>query len=90
MRLQGRTFHVDGTLTELVSLWRLPGPAVAYLGDAPRDMEMARDAGVLPLGAAWCSTPPPRRFGQRGLRWCLPHLHRCVVGWREPYAYFPL
>jgi phosphoglycolate phosphatase-like HAD superfamily hydrolase len=33
--------------------WGLPADQVGYVGDAPSDMDDARTAGVLPLGAAW-------------------------------------
>ena len=33
--------------------WGLPGSAAAYVGDSRSDMDDARTAGVLPIGAAW-------------------------------------
>lgn len=31
-------------------------PSAAYVGDVPYDMQAAREAGVLPIGAAWAAT----------------------------------
>lgn len=47
--------------------WRMAAEEVAYLGDAPYDMQASAEVGVLPLGAAWAATatvtasndPPP-------------------------------
>jgi HAD superfamily hydrolase (TIGR01549 family) len=36
--------------------WGAPPHRVAYVGDAPADMQAAREAGVIPLGAAWAAT----------------------------------
>jgi phosphoglycolate phosphatase-like HAD superfamily hydrolase len=40
-------------LRELAMAWGLAPSAVAYVGDAPSDMQAAVLAGLLPLGAAW-------------------------------------
>lgn len=36
--------------------WELPPETVAYVGDMPYDMQAAREAGVVPLGAAWAAS----------------------------------
>lgn len=36
--------------------WNVPAGGVAYVGDAPSDMDDARASGVIPLAAAWSST----------------------------------
>jgi len=33
--------------------WGLPASAAAYIGDAPSDIDSSRQAGVLPIAAAW-------------------------------------
>ncbi len=40
--------------------WRLPPEQAAYVGDAPSDILAARQAGLLPVGAAWAKTSPLR------------------------------
>lgn len=44
------------SIEELVREWDLEPSTVGYVGDALGDMRIARDAGVVGLGAAWCST----------------------------------
>jgi phosphoglycolate phosphatase-like HAD superfamily hydrolase len=39
--------------------WGAMPRQVAYVGDAPTDMEAAREAGVIPLAAAWLPTARP-------------------------------
>lgn len=36
--------------------WGIDPAQAAYVGDMPSDMDAAREAGVLPLGAAWAET----------------------------------
>jgi HAD superfamily hydrolase (TIGR01549 family) len=36
--------------------WGVVPHRVAYVGDAPADIQAAREAGVIPLGAAWAAT----------------------------------
>lgn len=36
--------------------WRLPANQAAYVGDVLSDLHAARQAGVLPIGAAWAET----------------------------------
>jgi pyrophosphatase PpaX len=43
-------------IRELLALWNLHPQEAAYVGDMPYDMEAAREAGVIPLGAAWAAT----------------------------------
>jgi phosphoglycolate phosphatase/pyrophosphatase PpaX len=43
-------------LRRIAAHWGLDPARIAYVGDAPTDVHDARDAGVLPLAAAWAST----------------------------------
>jgi phosphoglycolate phosphatase-like HAD superfamily hydrolase len=44
--------------------WELPAAAVAYVGDAPSDIEVAREVGLVALAAAWAPTAEPERMGE--------------------------
>ncbi len=54
------------SIRKVLASWRIPPDEVAYLGDAPSDMQSARHAGVLPLGAAWSPTAPLRTEPDKG------------------------
>lgn len=41
------------SIRRVLQRWRAAPGQVAYVGDSPYDMQAAREAGVLPLGAAW-------------------------------------
>lgn len=43
-------------IQKVLTKWGAVPSRVAYVGDAPADMEAAREAGVIPLGAAWDAT----------------------------------
>jgi len=43
-------------IRRVLARWGTAPHRVAYVGDAPSDMEAAREAGVIPLGAAWLPT----------------------------------
>ena len=43
-------------IRKVLARWGTAPHRVAYVGDAPSDMEAAREAGVIPLGAAWLPT----------------------------------
>ncbi len=43
-------------MLRILSAWGVPAAQAAYVGDTPYDMEAAREAGLLPLGAAWAET----------------------------------
>jgi HAD superfamily hydrolase (TIGR01549 family) len=49
-------------IRKVLAGWGIPPKRVAYVGDAASDMEEARAAGLIPLGAAW----EPRATVQRG------------------------
>lgn len=49
----------DG-IRHVLAEWGLPASQVAYVGDMDSDMEAAREAGVLPLGAAWAKNSTVR------------------------------
>ena len=46
----------DGSIRAVLERWQIPPQQAAYVGDTPYDMQAARAAGVLPLGAAWAPT----------------------------------
>ncbi|MGJ5672950.1 MAG: HAD family hydrolase [Nostochopsis sp.] len=55
------TGSADGAIKPLsiqnvLKQWKIVPQSVAYLGDAPYDMQAAKEAGVIPLGAAWAET----------------------------------
>ena len=55
---------VDGivkpqAIRSVVEDWALPADSVAYLGDAPSDVENAREAGVIALSAVWSPGSDP-------------------------------
>lgn len=43
-------------IQRVLAKWGAPPNQVAYVGDAPADIQAAREAGVIPLGAAWAAT----------------------------------
>jgi pyrophosphatase PpaX len=43
-------------IRRILADWQMDPYQAAYIGDAYTDIEQAKTAGVLPLGAAWCST----------------------------------
>jgi HAD superfamily hydrolase (TIGR01549 family) len=43
-------------IRRVLARWGTAPHRVAYVGDAPSDMEAAREAGVIPLAAAWLPT----------------------------------
>ncbi len=43
-------------IRKILSQWGVLPHQVAYVGDAPTDIDSAREAGVIPLGAAWAAT----------------------------------
>jgi pyrophosphatase PpaX len=45
-----------GGIRAVLARWQIPPAQAAYVGDTPYDMQAARAAGVLPLGAAWSAT----------------------------------
>lgn len=46
---QPKRYH----LVRMAQVWGLPPGGVAYVGDSPRDVAHAQEAGLAPLGAAW-------------------------------------
>ena len=47
-------------IRQVLDAWNLSPAEAAYVGDVPYDMQAAREAGVLPLGAAWAKTASVR------------------------------
>ena len=44
------------SIRKVLGRWHMPPEQAAYVGDVPSDMQSARQAGVLPVGAAWAGT----------------------------------
>ena len=49
-------------IRKVLARWGAPSCQVAYVGDATYDMKAAREAGVVPLGAAWAATADADRL----------------------------
>jgi pyrophosphatase PpaX len=62
-------------ITRLLERWAVPPGRVAYVGDTAYDMEAAREAGVIPLGAGWAPTAD-----RAALRAAAPHAAFDTVG----------
>jgi pyrophosphatase PpaX len=43
-------------IRQVLARWDLGADRVAYVGDSASDVQAAREAGVIPLGAAWVAT----------------------------------
>lgn len=54
------------SIRKILGKWGAPPHEVAYVGDAPSDIEAAREAGVIPLGAAWDATSSAERLSALG------------------------
>jgi phosphoglycolate phosphatase-like HAD superfamily hydrolase len=48
-------------ILKLLSNWGIAPDQAAYVGDAPSDLEAARQTGLLPIAAGWSSTSPFRQ-----------------------------
>jgi phosphoglycolate phosphatase-like HAD superfamily hydrolase len=44
------------SIQNVLKKWNISPQYVAYVGDSPYDMQAAKEAGVIPLGAAWAET----------------------------------
>ena len=44
------------SMRKVLQRWNMDPQDAAYLGDTPYDMQAAREAGLLPLGAGWAET----------------------------------
>lgn len=49
-------------IRHVLERWGLAPDSVAYVGDAPSDIEAARHAGLLPIAAAWAPTSDIERL----------------------------
>ena len=49
----------------LLKQWGLPPQAVAYVGDAPSDIDAAREVGVLAVSAAWAQSTDASALAER-------------------------
>lgn len=74
-------------IRRVLARWSAPPERVAYVGDAPYDMQAAREVGVIPLAAAWASTADPDalraraplatfRSVERFIAWIEAHVER--------------
>ncbi len=50
-------------IRNVLAKWDASPHQVAYVGDAPSDIEAAKEAGVLPLAAAWAPTTSAQELG---------------------------
>lgn len=44
------------SMHKVLERWQMPPEDAAYVGDTPYDMQAAREAGLLPIAAAWAET----------------------------------
>lgn len=49
------------SIRKVLERWQMSPEQAAYIGDTPYDMRASREAGLLPLGAAWAETSLLRR-----------------------------
>ncbi|MCX8037509.1 MAG: HAD family hydrolase [Candidatus Sumerlaeia bacterium] len=49
-------------IRKVLAAWNLPPEAAVYVGDAPADIRAAREAGVLPVVAAWAQSANRERL----------------------------
>ncbi len=54
------------SIQKVLEQWALPAKEVAYLGDTRYDMRASKEAGLLPLGAAWAETSELRNGNHSG------------------------
>jgi phosphoglycolate phosphatase-like HAD superfamily hydrolase len=54
--------HIEST----VRRWGIPAQAVVYVGDSPYDMKASREAGTIPVGAAWSDASLAETLRQAG------------------------
>ncbi len=52
-------------IQKVVSTWGISPEHVLYLGDAPSDVTIARNAGVIPISVAWAETADLQRLAQQ-------------------------
>jgi phosphoglycolate phosphatase-like HAD superfamily hydrolase len=53
-------------IRKLAAKWGLAPSQLAYVGDAPSDMEAANEVGALAVGAAWAATSNARALQESG------------------------
>lgn len=66
VRFGAEDWTKQGNLAHVLGEWGLPGEQVAYVSDSPRDMELALNQGLLPLGAAWARGAQPEGLRAAG------------------------
>lgn len=49
-------------IARVLGRWQMSPHEAAYVGDAPSDVDAARQAGVLPLAAAWATSANPQQL----------------------------
>jgi len=54
------------SIRAVLGRWQLSPAEVAYVGDAPSDVVVARQEGLVPLAAAWAATTDVARLAERG------------------------
>lgn len=53
-------------IARVLARWRVRADEVVYVGDAIADIDAAKDAGVIPLAAAWAATARTAELRARG------------------------
>jgi phosphoglycolate phosphatase-like HAD superfamily hydrolase len=53
-------------MRRIVARWGVASDRVIYVGDADSDMQAAREAGVVPVGAAWAASARPAELTAAG------------------------
>ena len=70
------------SIRNVLAKWDAFPHEVAYVGDAPSDIEAAREAGVIPLGAAWAPTTSAQELATMAPLEIF-HIVDCFVQWIE-------
>ncbi len=72
----------------VLARWAIPPGEVAYVGDAPSDMVVAHQEGLVPLAAAWAGTTDVARLVEREPAALFPTV-ASFAGWVEALAEEP-
>ena len=74
-----------GSIGKVVARWSVDVHDVAYVGDMPIDMRVAKAAGAVPLGAAWLPATPGDALRRAGAQEVFSR-PRALVRWVESQA----
>lgn len=56
VRFGSDVWSKEGNIKALLNTWAIPPDHACYITDSPRDVELAIDIGLHPVGAAWGRT----------------------------------